>query len=96
SQACASLCRGSAFFGTEFGEECYCGSSSDDPELFDNADCNMGCSGDASETCGGRNAVSVYQFTEDPSAYAGCFVDSSRDRVLTGSSRTDESGMTTA
>ncbi|CAM9785404.1 unnamed protein product [Sphacelaria rigidula] len=58
--------------------------ASDDPDRLGDATCNMDCSGDASETCGGRNAISVYEFTDSPSGYAGCFVDSGSDRVLTG------------
>ncbi|CAM9763241.1 unnamed protein product, partial [Sphacelaria rigidula] len=82
--ACAEACDGYAFFGTEFGTECFCGVTSDDPDRLGDATCNMDCSGDASETCGGRNAISVYEFTNPPSGYAGCFVDSGSDRVLTG------------
>lgn len=57
----------------------------------------MECSGDESETCGGRNAISVYEFTDDSSSgYAGCFVDSTRDRVLTGPSKKNDPDMTSA
>lgn len=45
----------------------------------------MSCSGDANETCGGRLAISVYEYT----GYAGCFMDNVADRVLTGSSFVD-------
>ncbi|CAM9947269.1 unnamed protein product, partial [Sphacelaria rigidula] len=95
--SCASLCAGSTYFGTQFGKECFCGPSSDDPSRLGDATCNMECSGDASETCGGRNAISVYEFTDDsPSGYAGCFVDSSRDRILTGQSKKNDPDMTSA
>ncbi|CAM9763309.1 unnamed protein product, partial [Sphacelaria rigidula] len=82
---CATLCEGSAYFGTQFGKECYCGPASDDFDSLGEATCTMSCSGDANETCGGRLAISVYEYT----GYAGCFMDNVTDRVLTGSSFVD-------
>lgn len=86
AKSCATSCEGSAYFGTQFGEECYCSSGSDELDSLGEATCNMECSGDDSETCGGRLAISVYEYT----GYAGCFVDNVRDRVLTAGSFVDD------
>ncbi|CAM9751708.1 unnamed protein product, partial [Sphacelaria rigidula] len=84
---CAMVCTGYAYFGTQFGNECFCGRTSDDPDELGRATCNMSCAGDASETCGGRLAISVYEYTESrTSGYAGCFVDKTGTRALTGNS----------
>lgn len=40
--------------------QCFCGVVGDDPDALGEATCNMACAGDLSETCGGRNALSVY------------------------------------
>lgn len=64
--------------------QCFCGRNSDDPDDLGGATCNMACTGDENETCGGRSAMNVYEYTESLGEYAGCFVDSTRDRVLTG------------
>lgn len=57
---CAGICVGSTFFGTEYSKECFCGSPGDDPTDASLASCTMACAGDSSETCGGRDAISVY------------------------------------
>lgn len=58
---CASLCKGSTYFGTEFGGECYCG------KLFPQravevaaSECSAACKGDKTQACGAGNRLSVY------------------------------------
>jgi hypothetical protein len=62
---CASFCLfgGSAWFGVENANECYCGSelqagSAPAPE----SECNMPCTADASEVCGGTRRLNLYQW----------------------------------
>ena len=43
--------------------------------------CDLPCSGDEDQTCGGYTAISVYEYITYP--FVGCFKDS-RDRVLSG------------
>lgn len=75
--------------------QCFCGRTSDDPDKLGPATCDMSCAGDASETCGGRLAISVYEYTERrTSEYAGCFVDESGLRALSGKSRKGDPNMT--
>lgn len=58
---CAVLCDGHAFFGTEYGAECYCGNEiARASEMVEEGECGMRCKGDRSEFCGGPNRLSVY------------------------------------
>jgi len=56
---CASL--GYALGGVEYGHECYCGNA----RLYDygsSENCNMACSGNASQTCGGPDAIDIFSY----------------------------------
>ena len=59
-QSCIQTCynQGFAFAGVQYGQSCLCGNSYGN---FGAADrCNMPCTGDSSQVCGGYNANSVY------------------------------------
>ncbi|KAK3387959.1 hypothetical protein B0H63DRAFT_431940 [Podospora didyma] len=57
--ACAS--KGYTFAGVEYSIECFCGNAiGGDSKKANQADCDMKCSGDASQLCGGGNRVNVY------------------------------------
>lgn len=60
---CLSLCEdeGYAFAGAEYGAECYCGNSVPTTITYSDTACNMPCSGDATETCGGGWALDLYE-----------------------------------
>ncbi|OCK83019.1 WSC-domain-containing protein [Lepidopterella palustris CBS 459.81] len=56
---CGSL--GYPFAGTEYSDECYCGVVLGNGTVSAPAtDCNMPCSGNSSETCGGPNRLNLY------------------------------------
>lgn len=93
-ESCIAACDGLNFTvaGTEFGDECYCGNRLvNGAAPAAEADCSMGCAGNATEACGGPNRLSVYASTAEvvivpvPTAqttdlpdgwsYAGCFSD---------------------
>ncbi|KAL7797567.1 heme peroxidase [Trichoderma ceciliae] len=60
-EACAEFCDDFAYFGTEYGSECYCGDTLDPSSLVAPAsDCNMLCSGNELEYCGSGNRLSLY------------------------------------
>ncbi|CAN0108945.1 unnamed protein product, partial [Sphacelaria rigidula] len=83
TEKCAKYCSGpaSAYFGTEFGSECFCGFSTDDHEEYgESTGCTMPCTGDAGQICGGNTAINIYSLRY---TYVGCFVDSPDRRVLT-------------
>ena len=51
------------FFGVESGHECFCGHDLRGMHLreIDSSNCNVACAGDKSVTCGGENAVEVFE-----------------------------------
>jgi hypothetical protein len=59
-QSCIQTCynQGFAFAGVQYGQSCLCGNSYGKTGTADR--CNMPCTGDASQVCGGYNANSVY------------------------------------
>lgn len=58
---CAGLCKGSTYFGTEYGGECYCGSRFPAAaRQVSEKDCYLSCKGDKREICGAGNRLSVY------------------------------------
>jgi WSC domain len=66
-EACLSACKASGYTlaGLEYAGECFCDSSirnDGGPAADGNAQCNMACKGNASETCGGSNRLNLYSF----------------------------------
>ena len=65
--SCAGLCAGSTYFGMQWSNECFCGNVLDNDTAIDvygaamEPDCNMACSGDAAQTCGGGWRNNVYR-----------------------------------
>ncbi|KIP07197.1 hypothetical protein PHLGIDRAFT_513029 [Phlebiopsis gigantea 11061_1 CR5-6] len=97
SEACIDFCiqQDTVFAGTEFGQECYCGDAfSNGGTNTTTSDCNEPCTGDASETCGAGNRLSVFWSgvppppppTTVPSVglweSLGCFNDTGNPRTL--------------
>jgi WSC domain-containing protein len=60
-QKCVEFCRGQGqfFAGLQYGDQCFCGNTCDHYGPATN--CNIPCSYDPGETCGGSWANSVYQ-----------------------------------
>jgi hypothetical protein len=94
---CQSNCEGYAYFGLEYGSECYCGN--DVPTIPAPAsECSMTCSGDSSQLCGAGDRLTVYgpvnvaPTTLAPVGdyvYQGCYTDGP-ERVLTGQALYDD------
>ncbi|CAN0483085.1 unnamed protein product, partial [Laminaria digitata] len=62
-KVCISFCAGTghAFAGTQFSKECWCGDDSFGIYGLISEDmCSRPCKGDAGQTCGGVDALSVY------------------------------------
>ncbi|KAL8358328.1 hypothetical protein RB601_009639 [Gaeumannomyces tritici] len=58
---CASSCSSYAYFGVEYGRECYCGDSfAAGSVAASEADCNFRCPGNADQYCGAGNRLSTY------------------------------------
>ncbi|RDA86585.1 hypothetical protein CP532_5984 [Ophiocordyceps camponoti-leonardi (nom. inval.)] len=59
---CAGFCVGAAYFGTEYGRECYCGDVLDPSSKEAPAqECGMQCAGDGTQLCGASNRLSLYK-----------------------------------
>lgn len=58
---CVNVClkRGFKYAGLQYGNDCYCDNTYDKYGKADN--CNMSCSGNKNEVCGGYWANSVYE-----------------------------------
>lgn len=98
NEVCAAYCSEFAYFGTQWGRECFCGNEPATGSAAAPAgDCNFACAGDAAQTCGGSRRLSLYHNAEwagpaDPEDFGdwewyGCVTDSVAARTLTGSPR---------
>ena len=77
ASACIAFCqkKGTVYAGTEYSSECYCGNIlAAAATLQSDSSCNMGCTANASEACGGPDMVTVY-YANTP-APAGPFTNS--------------------
>lgn len=74
-ESCAKFCDGLAYFGVEYGRECYCGETlATSSTKAKQEDCSFLCPGDQSEYCGAGVRLDLYKFqasngtkTETPS-----------------------------
>ncbi|KAH7033113.1 uncharacterized protein B0I36DRAFT_105145 [Microdochium trichocladiopsis] len=63
---CASSCLGFAYFGAEYGDECYCGNELNNGSVpVAASECNMLCPGNELQYCGAGNRLSLYQMEEN-------------------------------
>jgi Glyoxal oxidase N-terminus/WSC domain len=62
-EVCTAQCKKGGFTlaGVEYGGECYCDNKLGADSVKSTA-CNMACSGDATETCGGPGALNLYKY----------------------------------
>ncbi|CAM9977595.1 unnamed protein product, partial [Ectocarpus fasciculatus] len=68
AEICLGICSGMdasyTHFGTQYGNECWCTGSLGTTES--STACTMGCSGNTDETCGGFDALSLYEIVSAP------------------------------
>ncbi|CAM9145257.1 unnamed protein product [Ectocarpus sp. 12 AP-2014] len=65
AEICSAACAGSAYYGTQYSVECWCGAEGADYDANGAGVCDMPCGGDADEICGGFYAMSVYENDAD-------------------------------
>ncbi|KAH8650653.1 glycoside hydrolase family 55 protein [Tricladium varicosporioides] len=93
-EACLSICQaaGYSLAGVEYASECYCDNTlrnGGGPAPDGEKQCDMPCSGNKGETCGGGNRLSLYTYkacSSIPTAQwhsKGCYTDSIAARTLT-------------
>ena len=90
--------------GLEFSQECYCGNALQNYGAVGQTGCNMVCSGNSSELCGGSSRLSIYNSTsyvppttvKQVGTYVsiGCYNEASQGRILSGASYVNATGMT--
>ncbi len=61
---CATLCAGFAYFGLQYGNQCFCDNANAMTQgQLTEADCDAPCTGDASVMCGGTWRNSIYRIS---------------------------------
>ena len=105
-ESCQAFCNTNNYglAGVEYGHECYCGNALQSYSALGFTGCNMACSGNTSEICGGRSRISVYNLTtyvppttvKSVGTYVsqGCYLEATTGRLLSGPSYTNKTGMT--
>ena len=107
-EKCQSFCSSSTnnygLAGIEYGGECYCGNGLQSYSAVGFKGCDMPCSGNKTELCGGNNRLSVYNLTtyvppttvKQVGTYLsqGCYNEATNGRVLSGASYTNATSMT--
>ena len=92
-EVCAARCKGFRYFGLESYHRCYCGHTLQSGSVpADAGACNLPCTGDITEICGGLNKLNLYEYsspsTAAPSpisyAFQGCYTEANNSRALTG------------
>lgn len=97
ASACIAYCtsKNYVYAGTEYSDECYCGNIINaDASMQDQTDCDMGCSANATEACGGPNRLSTYYANKagpkgpytnpgpSPWVSEGCYTEGTSGRIL--------------
>jgi hypothetical protein len=90
TNACAA--QGFQYAGLEFGQECYCGASiQNGGQPIADKSCNMACTADKTQYCGGRGAINIYKSSQSslgpsdlPSGWVSqkCYTDSPSKRAM--------------
>ena len=71
-EACAVACAGYNYFGAEYSSQCYCGDTINNGSVLVDGStpaqtqCDMTCSGNASEYCGGPDRLNMYRYSGAP------------------------------
>ncbi|PSN73770.1 WSC-domain-containing protein, partial [Corynespora cassiicola Philippines] len=108
-EACVDFCgeQGYTIAGVGYGRECYCGFEFLLKTTAKAADCNMACSGDSAQACGGPNRLSAFtngapgpvaNLGVNSFVFKGCWSDSVQARTLSHTVRTqgDSGGLSIA
>ena len=62
-EKCKRVCfeKNYRYAGIQFAKECFCGNNAPEKIVPKQSECNMDCSGDKSQKCGGGNRMNVYK-----------------------------------
>ena len=59
-EKCIGLCKGYAYAAVQNTDECWCGNKLNKMTILPDSDCNMKCSGDQTQYCGGSYKLNLY------------------------------------
>ncbi|OCK77470.1 WSC-domain-containing protein [Lepidopterella palustris CBS 459.81] len=77
-ETCATACKGSKYFGTEYSTECYCGSTLAATAVLEpDSQCNMLCPGNLSEVCGAASRLTLYMLNSTLGSASSSVISSS-------------------
>ncbi|MCJ1408115.1 hypothetical protein MMC19_002188, partial [Ptychographa xylographoides] len=107
-ESCQAYCSSSTnnyrLAGLEYASQCFCGNALQQYSALGFTGCNMACTGNSSELCGGSSRLSVYNLTTyaPPAVVSavgnyisqGCYNELANRRLLNGPSFTNATGMT--
>ncbi|PPQ76090.1 hypothetical protein CVT24_003662 [Panaeolus cyanescens] len=100
-ESCLDFCQsgGFNFAGVEFARQCFCDNVVEPPAVpISGSGCNMTCTGNPTEICGGPDAINVFTQSNGPLPAGwtsiGCFSDSTSSRSLKVASFTSVDNMT--
>ncbi|KAI9051067.1 hypothetical protein LZ554_005175 [Drepanopeziza brunnea f. sp. 'monogermtubi'] len=103
-ESCQAFCATNnyALSGIEYASECYCYNTLVSPATLRNTGCDMSCSGNTGEICGGGGRLSVFNNTAyvypahtktvGQYVYQGCYQEAAAGRLLDRSTRVDRMG----
>lgn len=107
---CKAFCYGYKYFGVEYGQECYCGDTINTGSVSTtSSDCDMDCSGNKWQICGGHSRLNMYEMNSTlykaafiPTVYAGdslfqsigCYTEATGKRALSSKSYSSSTNMT--
>ncbi|MCJ1306581.1 hypothetical protein MMC25_000224 [Agyrium rufum] len=91
---CAGNCTGYNFFGTEYTQECYCAMAiAPAATIATDGRCNMPCGGNSTETCGGPNGLTLFNYTGATTTTSSSSVVLSTTSSLSSATSTLTSGV---
>ncbi len=96
-EKCAAACSSFAWFGVEYGRECYCGDSTNPGSVSTaDSDCSFTCPGNSAETCGAGYRLNMYQKASDKTKSGGSDKTTSASATASTSSTDTKPGKFTA
>lgn len=105
--SCVEACSSYKYLGLEYGGECWCGNTLNSKATQVNlTDCNMACTGNTTEYCGGSSRLNLYakngttpggstgptnKAAVGSYGFQGCYTEATSSRALSSSSYADDS-----
>ncbi len=105
-ESCQAFCTTNdyALSGVEYASQCFCSNSIAEGSTGGQSGCDMACTGEASEACGGSSRLNIFNNTAyvypvtplevQGYAYVGCFDELNGERLLPQASYVTGTGMT--